>query len=152
MNYKRMMGLDFGSKTVGVAISDALLLTAQPKETIFREKEHKLRRTLARIVELVREYQVDLIVLGLPVNMDESHGERVEKSLSFKEQLKKRLAIEFERKIEIKLVDERLTTKEANQILAMCEIKKGDRKIYLDQIAATLILEDYMKNQREIII
>ena len=66
----RIMGLDYGSKTVGVAISDELLLTAQGKEIIRRKEENKLRKTLARIEELIVEYGVEKIVLGLPINMD----------------------------------------------------------------------------------
>lgn len=150
MKYNRIMGLDYGAKTVGVAISDELNLTAQPRETIFRDKENKLRRTLSRLVELIREYNVDLIVLGLPINMDATYGERAASSLRFRDLLKARLEKEFESSIEIKLVDERLTTKEADEILALGRIPKTDRKAYLDQIAASLILEDYMKHQKEI--
>lgn len=152
MKYKRIMGLDYGSKTVGVAISDELLMTAQPKETIFREKETKLRKTLARIAELVEKYEVDLIVLGLPINMDATHGERVEKSILFRDVLKKRLDALFEREIDVKFVDERLTTREADEILAMSKVPKSERKEYVDKIAASLILKDYMENRREITI
>ena len=86
----RIMGLDYGSKTVGVAVSDALLLTAQNIETICREQENKLRRTLARIQELCLEYEVEEIVLGFPKNMNNTTGDRAEKSLEFAEMLKKR--------------------------------------------------------------
>ena len=72
----RSMGLDFGSKTVGVAVSDPLFITAQGVEIIRRERESKLRQTLARIEELVREYEVDEIVLGFPKNMNGTEGER----------------------------------------------------------------------------
>ena len=87
----RIMGLDYGSKTVGVAISDALCITAQGIETIRREKETKLRKTLARIDELIKEYEVELIVLGFPKNMNNTIGDRAEKSLEFQEMLKKRV-------------------------------------------------------------
>ena len=86
----RIMALDYGSKTVGVAVSDELGLTALPLETIKREKENKLRKTLARIEEIIKEKSISLIVLGKPLNMDDSEGERVEKSLAFKEALEKR--------------------------------------------------------------
>ena len=86
----RIMGLDYGSKTVGVAISDPLGLTAQGIEIIRRTSENKLRRTLARIEELVREYEVTTIVLGFPKNMNNTVGERGEKSLEFKEMLERR--------------------------------------------------------------
>ena len=90
----RILGLDFGSKTVGVAISDPLLVIAQSKEIIRREKENKLRKTLARIEEIIVENEVDKIVLGLPKNMDDSCGERVEKTLEFKEMLERRTGLE----------------------------------------------------------
>ena len=79
----RILGLDFGSKTVGVAVSDGLLLTAQGVETIERKDENKLRKTCARIEELIREYEITEIVLGLPKNMNNTEGERVEKTKAF---------------------------------------------------------------------
>ncbi|MBP3199926.1 MAG: Holliday junction resolvase RuvX, partial [Butyrivibrio sp.] len=89
----RIMGLDYGSKTVGVAISDELLLTAQGKEIIRRKEENKLRRTLARIEELIQEYGVERIVLGLPLNMDQSPSERSELCLEFKDKIERRTGI-----------------------------------------------------------
>ena len=100
----RLLGLDYGSKTVGVAVTDPLGYTAQPLETITRKEENKLRRTLARIEELVKEYSVEKIVLGLPVNMDGSKGERAELALRFKEMLERRTGLE------VIMQDERLTT------------------------------------------
>ena len=81
----RIMGLDFGSKTVGVAVSDSLLITAQSLEIIRRKEENKLRRTLARIEELIEEYEVEEIVLGLPKNMNATEGIRVELTMEFRE-------------------------------------------------------------------
>ena len=89
----RVMGLDFGSKTVGVAVSDALGLTAQGVEIIRRTSENKLRQTLARIETLIKEYEVEKIVLGFPKNMNNTIGERAEKSLAFKEMLMKRTGL-----------------------------------------------------------
>ena len=89
----RIMGLDFGSKTVGVAVSDPLGITAQPIEIVRRKSENKLRQTLARIEELIREYQVTQLVLGLPKNMNNTLGERAEKSLEFKEILERRTGL-----------------------------------------------------------
>lgn len=80
----RILGLDFGSKTVGVAVSDGLLLTAQGVETIERKDENKLRKTCARIEELIAEYEITEIVLGLPKNMNNTEGERVEKTKAFR--------------------------------------------------------------------
>jgi putative Holliday junction resolvase len=137
----RILGLDYGSKTVGVAVTDELGLTAQGVEIIRRDSPKKLRRTLARIQELVEQYEVEKIVLGYPVMLSGTEGERVEKTKEFAELLKKRTGKE------IILQDERLTTVEAYEIMDEVGIKKEDRYKYVDQIAATIILEDYM-NQR----
>jgi putative Holliday junction resolvase len=135
------MGLDYGSKTVGVAISDELLLTAQAKEIIRRKEENKLRRTLARIEELIQEYGVEKIVLGLPVNMDQSASERSELSLEFKDRIERRTGIP------VTMWDERLTTVEADEIMDEVGIKGKDRKEYVDMIAAQIILQDYLDNR-----
>lgn len=134
----RMMGLDYGSGTVGVAMSDALGLTAQPGETIVREKENHLRRTLAQIAKLAEEYEIGLIVLGRPVRMDGTDGTRVAKTEEFRAALEKRVSIP------IVWQDERLTTVEADEILAEMEVPKSERKKYIDSIAASIILRDYM--------
>jgi len=134
--------LDFGSKTVGVAISDPLLLTAQSLETIYRQQENKLRRTLARIEALCTEYEVDLIVLGLPKNMDDTEGERCEKTRAFQEMLERRTGIS------VVFQDERLTTWEADQILIEDGIPFEERKKYVDKIAASLILQEYLDARR----
>ncbi len=137
----RIMGLDYGSKTVGVAISDELLLTAQGKEIIRRNEENKLRRTLARIEELIQEYGVEKIVLGLPLNMDESVSERSQLCLEFKEKIERRTGIPVE------MLDERLTTVEADEIMDEAGIKGKKRKEYVDMIAAQIILQDYLDNR-----
>ena len=134
----RIMGLDYGTKTVGVAMSDPMLMTAQGVEIIRRDQENKIRRTFARIEELIAEYEVDMIVLGLPKNMDDSLGFRAEKTLEFKERLEKRCGLKVE------LWDERLTTVEADEIMSECGIKGDDRKKYVDEIAAMLILQGYL--------
>lgn len=134
----RIMGLDFGSKTVGVAISDALFVTAQGIEIVRREQENKLRRTLARIEELVREYEVEKIVLGLPKNMDGSIGERAEKTLEFKAMLERRTGLE------VVMWDERLTTVAADRLMMEAGVRREDRKKYVDSIAATFILQAYL--------
>ena len=138
----RKMGLDYGSKTVGVAMTDALGVTVMPFETITRKEENKLRRTLARIAELVAQYEVDEIVLGRPVLMDGSDGERVEQTVIFKELLEKRV------EVPIVFMDERLTTVEADEALREMDIPKSERKKYIDQIAAVLVLRSYL-NQKE---
>ena len=139
----RIMGLDYGSVTVGVAMSDALGYTSQPKETIFRQKENHLRRTLARISELVRENEIGLIVLGKPVRMDGSEGTRVEKTEEFRKALEARVSIP------VIWQDERLTTVEADGILAEMNVPGSERKKYIDSIAASIILRDYMNGVKD---
>ena len=134
----RILGLDYGSKTVGVAVSDPLGLTAQKIETIWRKQENKLRRTLARIEELIAEYEVEKIVLGFPKNMNNTVGERAEKALEFGEMLKKRTGLE------VIMWDERLTTVEADRTLIEAGVRRENRKQYLDGIAAVFILQGYL--------
>ncbi len=137
---ERILGLDFGSRTVGVAVTDALGITVQGVETIWREKENHLRKTLRRIGELVDELGITAIVLGYPLNMDDSIGDRAQKTLEFKKELEKR----FE--IPVFLSDERLTTVEAEEILSDSGVRREDYKKYVDKIAAVLILEGYLNN------
>ena len=142
----RIMGLDFGSRTVGVAISDSLLLTAQGVEIIRRKEENKLRQTLARIEELIVENEVDEIVLGLPKNMNDTEGVRVELTKEFKEKLDRRPGLP------VYFWDERLTTMAADRTLEETGVHKEDRKQYLDQVAAVFILQgylDYLSHQKE---
>ena len=134
----RIMGLDYGTKTVGVAISDALCLTAQGIETITRKEENKLRRTCARIEELIREYEVEQIVIGFTKNMNNDIGERAEKSLEFKEMLERRTGLE------VVMWDERLTTVSAERTLMESGVRREDRKKYIDKIAAVFILQGYL--------
>lgn len=134
----RIMGLDYGSKTVGVAVSDPLGLTAQGIETICRKEENKLRKTLARIEELVKEYEVEKIVLGLPKHMNNDLGERAEKSLEFQEMLMRRTGLE------VVMWDERLSTASAERTLIESQVRREDRKKYVDKIAAVFILQGYL--------
>ncbi|MBQ8559247.1 MAG: Holliday junction resolvase RuvX [Tyzzerella sp.] len=134
----RIMGLDYGSKTVGVAISDPLCITAQGIETIQRKEENKLRKTLARIEELVKEYEVEKIVLGFPKNMNNTIGDRAEKSLELKEMLERRTGLP------VIMWDERLTTVEAERTLIESNVRRENRKKYVDKIAAVFILQGYL--------
>ena len=141
----RIIGLDFGSKTVGVAVSDELLITAQGIEIVRRKSENKLRQTLARIEELIKEYNVEKIVLGFPKNMNNSEGERCEKTLECKEMLERRTGLTVE------LWDERLTTVAADNLMMEAGIRRENRKEYVDQIAASFILQgylDYLQNEK----
>ena len=134
----RILGLDFGSKTVGVAVSDGLLLTAQGVETIERKDENKLRKTCARIEEQIAEYEITEIVLGLPKNMNNTEGERVEKTKAFGEMLERRTGLP------VHYWDERLTTVAAEQILMESGVRRENRKAVIDKVAAGLILQGYL--------
>lgn len=142
----RIMGLDYGSKTVGVAVSDPLGLTAQGIEIVRRKSENKLRQTLARIEEIAKEYGVEKIVLGFPKHMNNDIGERAEKSLEFKEMLERRTGLP------VVMWDERLTTVEADRTMMETGIRRENRKEYVDMIAAVFILQgylDYLPHQKE---
>ncbi len=134
----RILGLDYGSKTVGVAVSDPLGITAQGVSTIWRKQENKLRQTLAQIEKLVEDYQVERIVLGYPKNMNNTVGERALKSLEFREMLERRTGLP------VVMWDERLTTVEANRTLMESGVRRENRKQYLDELAAIFILQSYL--------
>ena len=135
---ERIIGLDFGSKTTGVAVSDPLGWTAQGVEIIRRKEANKLRKTLARIEELVKEYGAARIVLGLPKNMNNSLGDRAEKSLAFKEMLERRTGLP------VVMWDERLTTVAADRTMMEAGIRREHRREYVDEIAAVFILQNYL--------
>ena len=134
----RILGLDYGSKTVGVAVSDPLGVTAQRLETIWRKQENKLRRTLAQVEELVKEYEIEKIVLGYPKNMNNTSGDRVDKTMDFKAALERRTGLE------VVMWDERLTTVAADNAMMEAGIRRENRKEYVDMIAAQLILQGYL--------
>ena len=135
---ERIIGLDFGSKTTGVAVSDPFGWTAQGVEIIRRKEENKLRKTLARIEELVKEYGASRIVLGLPKNMNNSLGDRAEKSLAFKEMLERRTGLP------VVMWDERLITVAADRTMMEAGIRREHRREYVDEIAAVFILQNYL--------
>ena len=142
----RIIGLDYGTKTVGVALSDALGITSQPVETITRKEENKLRHTLQRIEELIGEYEVGQIVLGLPKNMNATEGERVEKTKEFADKLARRTGLP------VAFMDERLTTVAADRTMMEVGVRRENRKEYVDEIAAIFILQgylDYLSNHPE---
>ena len=126
---KRALGLDYGSKTVGVAVSDGLGITAQGVEIIRRTQENKLRKTLARIEELIAEYDVGILVLGYPKNMNNTVGDRAEKCLP------------------VVMWDERLTTVEAHRTMMESGVRREDRKKYVDKLAAVYILQGYLDHE-----
>lgn len=142
----RIMGLDYGTVTIGVAISDELQLTAQGIETIRRKKENQLRKSHARIEELIKEYDVNLIVLGYPKNMDNTIGERARKTEEFA------LALERRTGLKIELWDERLTTVQADRTLISGDVRRENREKLIDKLAAVIILQnylDYIYNKKE---
>ena len=140
---KRIMGLDFGSKTVGVALSDPLLITAQSFETIVRKHPDKLRQTYARIEEIASEYEVGEIVVGLPKHMNDDEGIRAEITREFAENLGRRCGLK------ITLWDERLTTVMAERVLQESSVRRENRKSVIDSVAATFILQDYLDSIRK---
>lgn len=139
----RIIGLDVGTKTVGVALSDALGITAQPYETITRKENNKLRRTYARIEQIIEENDVSEIVVGYPKNMDDSIGERAKACEEFAAAIGRRTGLP------VTLWDERLTTVEADEVLEECGVKRENRKAVIDQLAAVFILRGYMESKKE---
>ncbi len=137
----RILGLDYGTKTTGVAISDPFGWTAQGVEIIRRNDENNLKDTINRIAQLCEQYQVEKIVLGFPKNMNNTIGERGEKTLEFKEKLEKKI------KLPVILWDERLTTAAAESMLISADISRQKRKKVVDKIAAAIILQNYLDAQ-----
>lgn len=144
----RVLGLDYGTKTFGVAVSDPLEITAQPLETIERKSAGKLRQTLARIEAIIEEYgaagqqeKIEKIVLGYPKNMNNTEGDRCEATVSFKNDLERRTGLE------VVLWDERLTTVEAERILMDSGVRRENRKTYIDKMAAAVILQNYLDSK-----
>ncbi len=134
----RIIGLDYGSRTVGVALSDPLRMTAQALETIKRRDENKLRQTLARIEEIIKNEGVDQIVLGYPKNMNNTIGDRAQKTEAFADMLRRRTGLE------VVLWDERMSTMAATRTLIEGEVRRENRKAYVDQVAAVFILQGYL--------
>ncbi len=141
---KRVMGLDYGSKTVGVAVNDLLGLTAQAIETINRSDENNLKGTIARLAELIESYEVEKIVLGLPVNMNTTLGERVVKTEKFKRRLEREFGLE------VLFEDERLTTAGAMRFMEDTAMSGKKKKQVVDKMAAAIILQSYMDRQQKI--
>jgi len=140
-NRKRLMGLDFGSKTVGVAVSDPLFLAAEPVEIIRREHPTKLRKTYARIEQLIEELDVGTIIIGNPLMLSGDEGERSALTAEFAENVKRRTGLP------VIMEDERLTTVEADEIMDEAGVPKSEHKKYVDMIAAQLILQSYMNRE-----
>lgn len=132
---ERIMGLDLGDKTIGIAISDPLLLTAQGLETI---KRVSYKKDLAKIEGIIKEYNIVKIIIGFPKNMNNTIGPQAEKTIDFKGRLERRF------KIEVILEDERLSTVAAERLLIEGDVRRENRKKVIDKVAATYILQTYL--------
>lgn len=136
---ERLMGLDYGDSRTGVAVSDLLGITAQGVESIKYSSEKQL---IQRLGEIIKEYQVKKIVIGLPLNMNATSGQRVEKTNKFIDKLKK----EFE--LEVVTIDERLTTVASHRTMTELGVSKDKKKNIVDMMSAILILQMYMDRNR----
>lgn len=134
----RILGLDFGMKTIGVAICDELGYTAQGVEIIRREDENNLKQSIKRLKEICDEYNVEQIVLGKPKNMNNTEGDRVKKTIAFKKRIKKELGLP------VKMWDERLSTVAAERGLLEADLSRAKRKMVIDKMAAVFILQGYL--------
>lgn len=144
----RIMSLDYGSRTIGIALTDPMQMIASPMETIVRSQENKLRESLRRIVHIAETQNVERILLGFPLLMDGSRGERAEKTLEFKDLLERRLEAAG-LQLPVVLWDERLTTFAADDILDESAVPQQDRKKHIDKIAAALLLEDWLAARQQ---
>ena len=131
------MGLDVGDKTIGIAISDPLFLTAQG---LFTLERIGIKKDIMRLLEIIKEKSVSKIIIGLPKNMDNSLGPQSEKVIEFTDRLKKRC------NCEIVFQDERLTTVSAERILIEGNVSRKKRKTKIDTVAATYILQSYLNS------
>ena len=139
----RILGLDFGDKTIGVAVSDPLGWTAQGVEIIKRENPQEFKKCMRRLAEIIEQYQVDTIVLGYPKNLDNSEGERCEKTKVFEAKIKGRFP-----KIPVVLWDERFSTIAAERALRMADLSHDKRKSVIDKMAAVHILQGYLDSKQ----
>ncbi len=136
----RVMALDMGEKTIGVAVSDSTMLIAQGVEII---KRKSLDKDLARLEELLQEYEVEEVVVGLPLNMNGSEGPEAQKARNFGEKIKARL------KVPVIFWDERLTTMAAERTLLDADLSRAKRKKVIDKMAAVFILQNYLDRKRK---
>lgn len=135
----RLLGLDYGDIHIGVAISDPLGSFSLPLTTIVKKDKNTIKPAVKEIGELIKAYDITKIIVGYPKNMDDTLGDRAHITQEFKERLERNF-----KKIEIKLWDERLTTQMAREILAEQNIHGKAQKEVLDQVSASIILQDYM--------
>lgn len=139
----RILGLDYGDKTIGVAVSDPFGWTAQGVEIIRRTNENEYKKSLARLAELIAQYEVEKIVLGFPKNMDNTEGPRCEKTRAFKERLERRF-----QNIPVILWDERMSTIAAERSLLEADMSRAKRKNVIDKMAAVHILQGFLDGNK----
>ena len=132
----RILGIDFGEKRIGLALSDPLGFTAQGLETLQRQN---IKQVLSHIAEIVKKNEVGEIVIGLPVNMDGTHGFKAEEVMKFTRQLQEVVGIS------VKTWDERLTSREANRLMIEEGLSRKKQRENSDRMAATLILQNYLE-------
>ncbi len=140
----RILGLDYGDKTVGVAVSDVFGWTAQGLETIKRNNPNEHKQSLSRLAEIINDYNVEKIVLGYPKNMDGTEGERCKKTLEYKKHIENRF-----NKIPVVLWDERLSTVSAQNFLHEANWNTKKSKGVIDKMAAVVILQNYLNSIKE---
>ncbi len=140
----RILGLDYGDKTVGVALSDPFGWSAQGLEVIRRNSENEYKQSLGRIEEIIKEYGVEKIVLGYPINLDGSISERCLKTQSYKERLERRFP-----KVSVILWDERFSTAAAARFLSEAGLNNIKRKDVIDKMAAVYILQGYLDSIKD---
>ncbi len=136
----RYLGIDLGSKTVGLSLSDPMHIIASTYKTIYFDNED-YESTIKEILEIINEYQISKIILGLPKNMNNTLGERAEITLKYKEML------ESYTEIPIILYDERLTSVISNNVLIEADMSRKKRKKKVDSVAAQVILQDYLNKE-----
>ena len=134
----RLLGLDYGEKYVGVAVSDPSGVLASPLESVYRKEENKFRKTYAHIEEIVREYGVEKIIVGLPKNMNNTEGDSAARCREFAANVERRTGLP------VVLWDERLSSISANRVLMETGVRRENRKEFIDKIAAGIILQNYL--------
>lgn len=135
----RILGLDYGDRTIGVAVSDPFGWTAQGVEIIRRKNDNEYKKSMERLGQLIQQYEIESIVLGYPKNMDNSEGPRCEKTKIFQERL-----LEFFPDIPVILWDERMSTIAAERSLLEADLSRSKRKNVIDKMAAVFILQGYL--------
>ena len=146
VEFDKILGIDYGDFYIGTAIFDKKTDFTYPYKTLNRKKSNVLRKSIRELIEIIEAENIDLVVIGYPINMDDTLGERVLKVKTFAKMLLNKIKNSFEKEIQIYFQDERLTTFEANEYLSNAGINNKDKRKYIDQVAAVLIIKDFLKN------